>query len=202
MDVAAGRKTLIRCLTYLLVLTIVASSGCAAGATSKTDIGPGGGEPGVLTVSSTAFAEGETIPTKYCATGVDGGRNTSPSLAWSTPPEGTRSILIAMIDQHPIARRWVHWVVADVAPSVTAFTEGASGSLSPPARELENTSRGAGYSGPEPPDGSGYHEYVVTVYALDIDSPVFPSAPTAASIAHAVDGHTLASGTLTGIFER
>jgi len=199
--VAAGRKTLIRCLTYLLALTIASASGCAAGVTSETDA-PEGGKTGVLTVSSNAFADGETIPTKYCATGVEGGKNTSPPLAWSAPPEGTRSILIAMIDQHPKAHRWVHWVVANISPSVTTLAEGASGTLSPPARELENTSGGVGYHGPEPPGSSGYHEYVATVYALDIDSPVFPSAPTASSIAHAVDGHTLASGTLTGIFER
>ncbi len=89
----------------------------------------------MLTVTSTAFADGTTIPVKYCAHGVDGALNISLPLSWSAPPEDTRSVL-------------------------------------------------------------------VTVYALDTDAPSLPGQPDAAEIDRAVAGHTLAMGTITGVFGR
>lgn len=156
----------------------------------------------MLTVTSTAFDDGGTIPAKYCAIGVEGASNTSPQLAWSAPPEGTRSVLVAIVDHHPVARMWVHWVAVGFPPSATSLAEGISGSIAPPARELENTAGRPGYGGPKPPVGSGDHGYVVTVYALDIEHPALPASPTSTDIDHAVSDHTLASGTLTGIFGR
>lgn len=170
--------------------------------TGGTATAPDGGTPGMLTVTSTAFADGGAIPPRYCALGVDGASNTSPQLSWSTPPEGTRSVLVAIVDHHPVARMWVHWVVIGLPSSVTSLAEGASGAIAAPARELDNTAGRTGYGGPKPPVGSGDHDYVVTVYALDIATPDIPAAPTSADIDRAVGGHTLASGTITGVFGR
>jgi phosphatidylethanolamine-binding protein (PEBP) family uncharacterized protein len=65
------------------------------------------------------------------------------------------------------------------------------------------------WGGPLPPPGSGVHDYVFTVYALDVDHldvPVTGGADVgalgSADIAAAVAGHTLASGHLTGRFGR
>lgn len=156
----------------------------------------------MLTVTSTAFADGGTIPAKFCAIGVEGASNTSPQIAWSVPPEGTRSIVVAIVDHHPVAHMWVHWVVIGIPPSVTEIAEGASGSLAAPAIELKNTAGRTGYGGPKPPVGSGDHDYVVTVYALDIAELPHSMEPDAAEIARAVSGHTLASGSITGVFGR
>jgi hypothetical protein len=163
---------------------------------------PEGGAPGVLTVSSTAFEDGGTLPAKHCAAGVEGGSNISPQLTWSDPPEGTRSVLVAMVDHHPVARLWVHWIVVGLPPSPASLAENISGSITPPARELENTAGSPGYGGPKPPVGSGDHEYVVTVYALDVDDLALPDSPTSADIERVVTGHALAVGTLTGVFGR
>ncbi len=156
----------------------------------------------MLTVTSTAFSDGGTIPAKFCAIGVEGASNTSPQVAWSAPPEGTRSIVVTIVDHHPVARMWVHWVVIGIPSSMTEMAEGASGSLDAPATELKNTAGRVGYGGPKPPVGSGDHDYVVTVYALDIDGLSLSKEPDAAEIAQAVSGHTLASGTITGVFGR
>ncbi|MCE5191587.1 MAG: YbhB/YbcL family Raf kinase inhibitor-like protein [Actinomycetia bacterium] len=156
----------------------------------------------MLTVTSTAFANSGKIPAIYCAIGVDGGSNVSPQLSWTPPPEGTRSVLVAIVDHHPVAHLWVHWVVIGLSPSADTLAEGISGSVRPPARELKNTSGRPGYSGPRPPVGSGDHDYVVSVYALDVERPDLPEQPGSADIERAVSGHTLASGTITGFFGR
>ena len=156
----------------------------------------------MLTVTSTAFVDGGMIPARYCALGVDGASNISPQSAWSAAPEGARSLLVAIVDHHPVARMWVHWVVIGLPPSVTELAEGTSGAIAPPARELKNTSGRAGYGGPKPPVGSGDHDYVVTVYALDIDEPSLPPEPNAADITRATADHTLAMGSITGVFGR
>lgn len=156
----------------------------------------------MLTVTSTAFTDGGLIPAKYCALGVDGASNLSPGVSWGSLPNGTRSVLVAIVDHHPVAHMWVHWVVTDIAPATAGIAEGASGTLAPPARELQNTSGRLGYSGPRPPIGSGDHDYVLTVYALDVAEVRIPDQPDAAQIDQAVAGHTLAIGSITGVFGR
>jgi Raf kinase inhibitor-like YbhB/YbcL family protein len=157
-----------------------------------------------MDVTSPAFADGDTIPVEYCALGVAGGRNASPPLDWSTPPDGTRSVALAVVDLHPVARMWVHWALVDMPPSVVSLSAGASGgeATETGGRELQNTSGRPGWGGPLPPPGSGVHDYVFTVYALDVDHLDVPVRPTAADIAAVVAGHTLASGRLTGRFGR
>lgn len=198
-------------MTCLLALVVPALSGClssgtpAPGAVAETGAAatsPEGGSPEMLTVTSTSFADSGRIPNMYCAIGVDGASNISPQLSWTTPPEGTRSMLVTIVDHHPVARMWVHWVVVGIPPSVTDLAENASGALAGPARELKNATGRPGYGGPKPPVGSGDHDYVVTVYALDIEEPPLPKEPTASDIALAVDRHALAMGTITGVFGR
>lgn len=135
-------------------------------------------------------------------TAVAGGRNVSLPLTWSGEVPGVASYAVVMIDRHPAARSWVHWALVDLPPSITAVEEGASPNVVAPARELTNTFGSAGYGGPQPPRGSGDHTYAITVYALDVARLDIPEAPTAREIDAAVEGHTLAYGTLTGVVGR
>ena len=157
-----------------------------------------------MEVTSPAFADGGTIPVEHCGWGVEGGRNVSPPLAWSTPPEGTRSLALAVVDHHPVAHMWVHWVLVDLPPSATSLPSGASGgnATDTGGRELLNTVGSTGWAGPLPPIGSGVHDYVFTVYALDVDHLDVPVRPTAADITAAVVGHTLDSARMKGRFGR
>jgi Raf kinase inhibitor-like YbhB/YbcL family protein len=157
-----------------------------------------------MELTSPAFADGGAIPVEYCSRGVAGGRNVSPPLEWSAPPDGVRSFTIAVVDHHPVARMWVHWVLVDLPPSARSLPVGASGGVATAggARELANTAGIVGWDGPQPPVGSGIHDYVFTVYTLDVEHLDLPVAPTAADVEAAVAGHTLASGRLTGRFGR
>jgi Raf kinase inhibitor-like YbhB/YbcL family protein len=120
--------------------------------------------------------------------------NISPQLSWSDLPSGTTSLAIAMVDHHPVARGYVHWVVTGIAPGVTSLDEGAAATGLPTgSRELEP------YAGPFPP--SGTHEYEFTLYALDRE-PSLPAKATLAQFLEAVKGSILATARLAGTFTR
>src|SRR5208337_216260 len=126
----------------------------------------GSPQAAALQLSSAAFTDGSAIPGKY-ARPAAGGHNVSIPLKWTGAPEGTKSFALCIVDQHPVARKWVHWVVINIPPEVTSLPEGASGKNMPPgALEMKNSFGDMGYGGPQPPRGTGTHQYVVTVFAL------------------------------------
>jgi Raf kinase inhibitor-like YbhB/YbcL family protein len=126
-------------------------------------------------------------------------------VGWSETPNLTRSIVVTIIDHHPIANFWVHWCVSGIPPNIRELPEGAS--LHPhllPAGVIEtiNSYGEPGYGGPAPPPGSGPHEYVISVYALGA-APQFKRALlTMKQIDVLIAGEILASGSCSGVFER
>jgi len=102
------------------------------------------------------------------------GQNISPQLSWTNAPEGTKSFAITMYDPDaPSGSGWWHWVVFDIPANVMEFPEGAGDvtkNLAPKGCIQSNTDMGApGYGGPCPPEGHGFHRYVITVFALKTD---------------------------------
>lgn len=155
-----------------------------------------------MELTSTSYDAGQTIPLRHATHGVPGGENVSVALSWSGAPASTRSFVITMIDRHPIAHGWVHWLVVDVPAGVSSLGEGVSCTPAMPAGawELDSSYGLPGYGGPQPPPGSGTHEYVTTAYALDVAR--LGAGPTATwdDVRRAMEGHVLASGTLIGRF--
>jgi len=188
------------------VLAISLVTGCSIrpATTSNTEGSPTKGAGFAMTLTSPAFTEGQKLPERFAMQGVPGGGNTSIPYAWSSAPSGTESFALILVDEAPVARRWVHWLVVDIPPTVSSLPEGASGSPGMPsgARELENTFGFAGYGGPQPPPGTGEHPYVATIYALDAAAPDMPARVTAEQFERAVAGHVLAKAALTGTFGR
>jgi len=160
-------------------------------------------EPALLTLSSPAFADGERIPTIHALASVSGGENVSVPLQWAGAPEGTASFALAMVDRHPVANDWVHWLVVDIPADVTSLAADASGSAMPDGcREVNTTFGRPGYGGPAPPAGSGEHDYEFTLYALDVSEIDVGEQPSADEIERAVEGHVLVSARLVGTFSR
>ena len=154
-----------------------------------------------MRLTSSAFDDGATIPARFANTGVAGGRNVSVPLDWDGEPSGTLSFALALIDHHPVAHGWVHWLVVDIPAEVHSLDEGASPDSMPAAVvELPTSYDRPGYGGPRPPAGSGVHEYVHTLFALDVDR--LDADPDAhwEVVRDAMQGHVLASATLTGMF--
>jgi Raf kinase inhibitor-like YbhB/YbcL family protein len=118
-------------------------------------------------------------------------------------PAGPRSFALAMVDLHPVAHGWVHWLVVDIPGSARSLAEGASGAAGMPdgSRELAGTRGAIGYGGPQPPPGSGDHRYETTLLALDVERLEVAGA-TLTDVERATVGHIVGSATLIGIFGR
>jgi Raf kinase inhibitor-like YbhB/YbcL family protein len=100
-----------------------------------------------------------------------GGGNLSPDLQWSNIPAGTQAFAVTMYDAAaPTGSGWWHWVLFNIPGSVTELKAGAASihaDLLPAGSVSSLNDFGKyGYGGPVPIPGSGFHPYVITVYAL------------------------------------
>jgi Raf kinase inhibitor-like YbhB/YbcL family protein len=152
--------------------------------------------------TSSAFEDGGTIPTPFAMPGV-GGSNRSLPFEWGDEPAGTLSYALSIVDPHPVANNWVHWLVIDLPGSLHGLTGGASGGKMPPGcTELRNGFGQARYGGPQPPPGSGKHPYVCTLYALDVAHVKVTAGTTLEAFQGALKDHILAQAQITGTFQR
>lgn len=149
-----------------------------------------------MKVTSTAFGEGQPIPSKYAYKGE--GENVQPPLAWTGAPPTTREF--ALICDDPDAPRptpWVHWVLYGIPAKTTALAAGSSGD----AVSGQNDFGELGWGGPIPPRGHGRHRYFFRVLALD--QPLgLKSGLTRSQLLAITKGHVLATGELVGTYER
>lgn len=155
-------------------------------------------------IASTAFEEGKVIPTKYANTGVTGGKNISIPLKWQNAPKETKSFAISIIDLHPVANNWVHWLLINIPANITEIVEGASNTNKIPAgsKELNNTFGSVGYGGPQPPKGSGLHKYEITLYALNTEKLELDKYTSLKTFQKGIDGKIVATAKTVGLFER
>ncbi|HEX5385312.1 MAG TPA: YbhB/YbcL family Raf kinase inhibitor-like protein [Gemmatimonadales bacterium] len=157
-----------------------------------------------ITLTSTTFEPGGTLPDSMAADQC-GGENRSPALSWSDFPSETRSFALTIFDPHaPTGSGFWHWVVFDLPASVTRLDAGVGSSASPGGGRTGHNDYGQSrYGGPCPPPGDGPHDYVFTVYALDL-AKVDGAGPetTGAKLNFLMRGHVLAKGVVQGKYER
>ena len=159
-----------------------------------------GGEP--MEISSTAFKNGKNIPIQHVMSGA-GGENISIPLAWKNVPAGTKSFCLSIVDIHPVAQNWVHWLVINIPPQVNSIEEGASKMKMPPgALELRNSWGDIGYGGPEPPRGTGEHSYVTTLYALNMEKLDLGTNTSLSKFERTIKGKIIGSASITGKYGR
>ena len=155
-----------------------------------------------MRIQTDAFQDKEKIPVKYCMPGA-GGNNISIPLQWSDVPDAAKSFALSIIDPHPVANNWIHWMVIDIPREVRSLPENASARNMPPgAKELMNSFRGMGYGGPQPPRGTGEHPYVVTLYALDTESLDLAREVSLERFLEAIEGRVLDKAEITGVYEQ
>lgn len=155
-----------------------------------------------MRIQTDAFQDKEKIPVRYCMPGA-GGENVSIPVQWSDVPSGTKSFALSIIDPHPVANNWIHWLLIDIPAEVRSLPENASGKNMPSgAKELRNSFGQIGYGGPQPPKGTGEHPYVVTVYALDVESLDIAQDVSLGKFQEAIEGHVLDKAEITGVYEQ
>jgi Raf kinase inhibitor-like YbhB/YbcL family protein len=155
-----------------------------------------------MEIASAAFKDGSKIPIQYVMVPA-GGKNLSIPLFWKNIPPGTKSLALSIVDPHPIAQNWVHWVVINIPPAAVSLPEGASRKNMPVgSKELKNSFGDAGYGGPQPPKGSGEHPYVVTLYALNVDKLDLQAGISLAAFQKAMEGKVIQTASMTGKYER
>jgi Raf kinase inhibitor-like YbhB/YbcL family protein len=141
-------------------------------------------------LTSPAFEDGQDIAQKFGKRA----QNISPPLQWDGVPDRTRSFALTFVDLHPVARGYVHWLVADLSPQLSSLPEGAAAKRNPRFTEIEP------YAGPFPP--SGTHDYEFTLYALRTDRLGVRPGATLQEFRQAVEQNSLATATLIGKFTK
>jgi Raf kinase inhibitor-like YbhB/YbcL family protein len=150
-----------------------------------------------MVISSTAFNNGEFIPSKYTCDG----QNVSPDISWSGFPSGTKCFALICNDPDAPAGDWIHWVVANIPVEVRKFEENTKVPMDTGHIMVcgVNDFRVLNYKGPCPPDG--IHRYYFRVFALDF-LPDVTKGVSAADLKKKMKGHILAEGMLMGKYSR
>lgn len=193
-------------MTFLL-LTAVLLSACAPSATAtseQTVDDPLAMEDAVsIEITSSAFGQGQPIPSKHACTGDPASslKDVSPELSWGKPPAGTQSFALIMDDPDAPGGTWVHWVLFNIPAAARGLPESvpvnvtlASGGVSG-----KNSWGRLGYGGPCPP--SGTHRYFFKLYALDEMLGISEGA-SKGELEKAMVGHILAQGELMGTYSK
>jgi Raf kinase inhibitor-like YbhB/YbcL family protein len=135
------------------------------------------------------------------------GENISPQLYWENPPEETKSYAVTMYDPDaPTGSGFWHWVVFDI-PAATNELKSDAGNPAKnlaPAGSLQSlTDYGQyGYGGPCPPEGHGFHTYIITVHALSVDKLGLDKTATPAFVGFNLWANTIAKASLVMYFKR
>ncbi len=166
----------------------------AAADAAAIDAGP----PPPLVLTSTAFADGALIPTKYtCNTPLAAAP--SPPLAWTGGPAAA-SYAVVMIDESLPGPNNVHWVIYDLASATPPLPEGVPAGyaiVAPSAHQARDSFASQfAYFHPCPPPA--IHTYAFTLYALDVAVLPVAMSTTTATVITQIKAHMTASARLTG----
>jgi Raf kinase inhibitor-like YbhB/YbcL family protein len=155
-------------------------------------------------VKSPAFKDNAALATKNAGDNKSNpncvGKNISPPLAWSHPPDGTKSYALLMVD--PEGRGGlgvVHWVAYGIPASVTGFAEGEVSQPSDKYVGGKGTNGLSTYTGPCTPLGD-WHHYTFTLIATDLEPKALQPGLTRDALLAALDGHAKGAAGLIGRF--
>ena len=152
-----------------------------------------------MEIRSTAFEDGDKIPSRYTCQGED----ISPPLSWSGIPAETKSLVLIVDDPDapdPKAPKttWVHWVLYNLPADGSGLAEAVK-VLPPDTLQGLNDWGRTGYGGPCPPIGR--HRYFHKLYALDTLLEDL-GQPTKADLERAIAGHILTQEKLMGTYQK
>jgi Raf kinase inhibitor-like YbhB/YbcL family protein len=144
-----------------------------------------------MKITSSAFQEGATIPSKFTCDGTDA----SPPLQIADIPSGAKSLALIVDDPDAPSGLFTHWMVWNLSPQTSTVAEGSA----PKGVQGTNDFGKSGYGGPRPP--SGTHRYYFKIFALDRELDLSSGAKRT-QLDAAMKGHVVAQGELMGRYSR
>lgn len=179
-------------VVFVVILTVSAALACSSGAPAVKEKGM------ELSISTSAFNEGESIPKKFACNG----QNISPPLTWKNVPAGTKAFALIVDDPDAPGGTFTHWVIFNIPPDIHELPAGIPSQDKLPSGALQgkNDFGKIGYGGPCPPPGPA-HRYRFTLYALDKPLDLKAGA-TKKQVLDAMEGNILARGRLIGTYKR
>ena len=144
-----------------------------------------------MKITSSAFQEGASIPSKFTCDGAD----TSPPLQIADIPSGAKSLALIMDDPDAPSGLFTHWAVWNISPQTSSIAEGST----PKGVQGANDFGKSGYGGPCPP--SGAHRYYFRIFALDRELDL-PFSAKRGQVDAAMKNHIVAQGELMGRYSR
>ena len=169
----------------------------------------------IVLLSSSLFGEGLTLKSKdmigqmstnqvFNGFGCTG-KNISPQLQWSNAPKGTKSFAITMYDPDaPTGSGWWHWLVFDIKKTTKSINSNASELNQLPTNSIQSkTDYGVKkFGGACPPKGHGFHTYITTVHALDVEKLGLDENASPALVGYMVNSHTIEKSSIVTYFKR
>nr|WP_166177224.1 YbhB/YbcL family Raf kinase inhibitor-like protein [Altererythrobacter segetis] len=150
-----------------------------------------------MKLTSTSFADGQTIPTEFTCDGAGG----SPPLQWSEPPAGTQSFALVVEDPDAPHGTFRHWGAYDLPASARQLDAGAGQEGAKALRQAKNDFGKAAYGPPCPPTGDKPHHYHFRLIALDVAR--LPGSPSKVEdVLDESEGHVLGSAELVALYSR
>lgn len=154
---------------------------------------------GNMELKSTAFENGDFIPSKYTCDG----ENINPELYWSEAPESTKSFVLIVDDPDVPAevrsdRHFTHWLLYNVSADINKIDENSA-----PGTQGRNDAGQNAYIGPCPPPQfePTEHRYFFKLYALSEDLNL-PEGLTQVELEEAIKDYILDEAVLMGRYDR
>ncbi len=106
----------------------------------------------------------------------------------------------------PTGSGWWHWVVFDIPENEMQLKQNAGNltlDLAPKGSVQSLTDFGkAGYGGPCPPEGHGFHQYIITVYALKTKMLGLDKNANPALVGYYLNGNTIEKASIVAYYKR
>jgi Raf kinase inhibitor-like YbhB/YbcL family protein len=201
------------------LLVIAAAAGLLAAQNPQTPVGQraGGAAPAgqgrggrgamqIMTLTTSAWPDGGTIPMKFTQAGHD----VSPALTWTNAPDTAASFVLIVHDINaPIGNGMddvLQWLVWNIPAASRELAEGVpqGAELGDGTRQISVT--GPNYRGPAAPATGPVHHYVFELFALDTKLDIKPvgasPADTRAAVVAAMAGHIRGKAAMVGLYKR
>jgi Raf kinase inhibitor-like YbhB/YbcL family protein len=169
----------------------------------------------IVLFSNTLFAKGLTLKSTDMSGQISinqvfngfgcSGKNISPQLKWYNAPKGTKSFAITIYDPDaPTGSGWWHWVVFDISKDTNQILSNASVlNILPKGTIQSKTDFGKNeFGGACPPKGSKAHQYIITIYALDVKNLGLDKNANPALVGFKLNYHLIEKSSIVAYYKR